>query len=470
MHRSFKRRTSAVLLATAMVLAACGSDGDGSSDATDAAPAATNASSDTAAAAPSDTQAAGTTQAEESSSGDVVTISMFMGNVEANVKTAEALIAAFEAENPDVKIDLDSSGPTGSEGDNLTKTKLATGEMEDIFWYNSGSLFQALNPDESLLNVGDEPWVDALNPAYVTTVSTDSGLYGAPAGTATGGGVFYWIPDYEELGLKVPTTWDEFMSNNAALKAAGKTPVIQSYGDTWTSQIFVLADFFNVSANDPDWATKYTNNQVKYADDPVAQAGFQHLQDVYEAGYLNEDFGSTSFDDALRLVGTGEGTHYPMLTFAISTIVDLYPDSSDKVGFFAMPGNGPNGLTVWMPPAIYGAATTEHPDEVKRFLAFVASVPGCDAMTAAVVPTGPYLVKGCTIPDEVPRAVADMLPYFDKADATSPALEFLSPIKGPQLEQITVEVGSGLRTAPDGAALYDQDVVKQAQQLGLPGW
>ena len=59
-----------------------------------------------------------------------------------------------------------------------------------------------------------------------------------------------------------------------------------------------------------------------------------------------------------------------------------------------------------------------------------------------------------------------MLPYFEAADATSPALEFLSPIKGPQLEQITVEVGSGLSTA-DGAALYDQDVEKQAQQLGL---
>ena len=83
-----------------------------------------------------------------------------------------------------------------------------------------------------------------------------------------------------------------------------------------------------------------------------------------------------------------------------------------------MPGDGPNGLTVWMPGAIYGAATTEHPEEVKRFLAFVASVDGCDAMTAAVVPTGPYLVDGCTIPAEVPRAVADMLPYFDEEDAT----------------------------------------------------
>ena len=174
---------------------------------------------------------------------------------------------------------------------------------------------------------------------------------------------------------------------------------------------------------------------------------------MHDAGYLNEDFGATKFDDALKMIGTGEGTHYPMLTFAISTIVDLYPDARDKVGFFAMPGDGPNGLTVWMPPAIYGAATTKHPDEVKRFLAFVASVPGCDAMTESTVPTGPYLVKGCTIPKEVPRAVSDLLPYFDKAGATSPALEFLSPIKGPQLEQITVEVGIGLRKADDGAAL-----------------
>jgi raffinose/stachyose/melibiose transport system substrate-binding protein len=395
-----------------------------------------------------------------------------MGNVEANVATAEALIEAFEAANPDITIDLDSSGPAGTEGDNLTKTKLATGEMEDLFWYNSGSLFQALNPDQSLLSMNDEPWVDSLNDAYRLTVSTtDGGVYGAPAGTATGGGVFYYIPDYEELGLSVPTTWDEFMANNQTLLDAGKVPVVQSFADTWTSQLFVLADFFNVFANDPDWATKYTNNQVKYADDPVAMGGFQNGQDVYEAGFLNEDFGSTTFDDALNMIGAGEATHYPMLTFAISTIVDLYPEAAEDVGFFAMPGDGTaNGLTVWMPPAIYAPANAEHPEEVKRFLAFVASVEGCEAMTAAVVPTGPYLVDGCVIPDVVPRAVADMLPYFELEGATSPALEFLSPIKGPQLEQITVEVGSGLRDAADGAALYDQDVEKQAQQLGLEGW
>ena len=70
----------------------------------------------------------------------------------------------------------------------------------------------------------------------------------------------------------------------------------------------------------------------------------------------------------------------------------------------------------------------------------------------------------------MPQVAKDIQPYIDKPGASSLALEFLSPIKGPALEQITVEVGSGIRSAKDGAELYDQDVKKQAQQLGLEGW
>lgn len=407
---------------------------------------------------------------DSASDGDPVELTFFMGNVEADVATVEGLIAAFEAANPDITIDLDASGPGGAEGDNLVKTKLATGEMADLFWYNTGSLLQALNPDETLLNVQDEAWVGDLHESFLKTVSTDNGIFGVPGGTARGGGVFYYIPIYEELGLEVPKTWDEFMANNQALKAAGHDAVIQTYGDTWTSQMLVLADFFNVYAADEDWADKYTNNQVKFAADPVAIKGFEHLQEIYEGGYLNEDFASATFDDGVRMVANGEGAHYPMHTVAISSIVDLYPEAEQDVGFFALPGNDANGLTVWMPQAIYSPATTEHPEQVKRFLAFVASVDGCTAMTEAVGVQGPYLVDGCTIPDDVPRAVSDMLPYFESEGSTTPALEFLSPIKGPALEQITVEVGSGIRSAADGAALYDEDVKKQAQQLGLEGW
>lgn len=121
-----------------------------------------------------------------------------------------------------------------------------------------------------------------------------------------------------------------------------------------------------------------------------------------------------------------------------------------------------------MPAALYIPSASEHQAEAKDFLSFVALVEGCKAIIGANGATGPYLIKGCNLPADVPGAVADMMPYVQGDNLTALALEFLSPIKGPALEQITDEVGSGIRPAADAAAFYDQDVEKQAKQLGLP--
>ena len=199
-------------------------------------------------------------------------------------------------------------------------------------------------------------------------------------------------------------------------------------------------------------------------------AGFQHLQEGFEKGWWQEDFGSTLFSQGLGQLAEGQIAHYPMLTFALGEIAANYPDAVGDIGFFGLPGTdaAANCATLWMPSAIYIAQTSEHQDVAKDFLAFVASVEGTDAITAAYAPTGPYLVKGATLPEDALPAVVDLQAYIDN-DAAAPALEFLSPVKGPSLENITVAVGSGLNTAEEGAALYDQDVQKQAQQLELPG-
>ena len=124
----------------------------------------------------------------------------------------------------------------------------------------------------------------ALDDSFVQSVSVGDQVFGAPVGTSMGGGVLYNKKVYDELGLEIPTTWDEFMDNNEKIAAAGKTPVIQTYATTWTSQLFVLGDFANVLAENPEWADDYTANKVKYADDPAALRGFEHLQEVNEAG------------------------------------------------------------------------------------------------------------------------------------------------------------------------------------------
>ncbi len=402
-----------------------------------------------------------------------VTLSVLIDNNAETITAFDALTAAYTAAHPDVTFETEQR-PGGADGDNIIKTRLATGEMADVFVYNSGSLFQALKPEQTLADLSalasQANVVDSFKPVVT---SQDGAVRGIPFGAAMGGGIYYNIPLYKELGLSVPHTWAEFMANNAKVAAAGKVAVAQTYGDTWSSQLFVLADFYNVLQADPNFAADYTANKAKYATTPAAMQGFAHLEEVFKAGnLLNPDFGAAKFDDGMHMVASGEAAHYPMLTFGLGTIKQNYPDLVNDIGFFAQPGEDAahNGLTVWMPSAIYVPASSKHMDEAKGFLDFIASVDGCNVMIKAIGATGPYLIKGCELPADVPPSVADMLPYFQTAGLTAPALEFLSPIKGPSLEQITVEVGTGIRSAADAAALYDQDVEKQAKQLGLPNW
>jgi raffinose/stachyose/melibiose transport system substrate-binding protein len=387
------------------------------------------------------------------------------------VAALKALAADFSAKNPDIKVELEIR-PGGTEGDNLIKTRLATGEMSDVFLYNAGSLFHALNPKRNFVDLTAEPSQRNVLDIFKSVVTEEGRAYGVPVQTAMGGGVLYNKPIYAKLKLQVPKTWAEFQKNNAAIKAAGIPPVIQTYKDTWSSQLFVLADYHNVASADAGFAERYTANKTKYASTPAALKGFQRLEEVFKAGYLNKDFASAKYEDGLRMIATGAGAHYPMLTFAIGGIAVSYKDKLDDVGFFALPGDdaAQNGLTVWMPPGLYIPKSSEHIAEAKKFLAFVASTEGCTSQTRGTGPQGPYMVKGCDLPANVPSAVADLVAYFKPGAKSTPALEYLSPVKGPSLEQLTVEVGSGMRKPVDAAALYDEDVRKQALQLGLPGW
>jgi raffinose/stachyose/melibiose transport system substrate-binding protein len=412
-----------------------------------------------------------------SSSGEgsagATTITLLTGAQDTDVASAKAVIDAFQAANPNITIKHDTR-PGGSEGDNLVKTRLSTGEMAEVFTYNNGSLLSALKPAQNLTPMDDQPWASQLDKTFKDSTTVDGKLYGGPWGSAQGGAVLYNIPVYKKLGLEIPKTWDEFMKNNETVKKAGDiAPVEQTYGETWTSQLFVLGDYHNVEAQVPDFAAQYTAGQVKYATTPAALAGFQHIQEVHEAGYFNKDFASAKLNDGIKAIATGTAAHYPQLGGVSANIENVAPGKSQDVGFFPLPGTdaSKNGMTIWPGNGMYipKSAEGDKLDAAKKLIAFVASQPGCEAQTKGASPTGPYLIQACTLPSDVTQVAKDTKTAIDSGTA-SPALEFKSPIKGPALEQICIQVGTGQVTGDKGAALYDQDVKKQAQQLGLPGW
>ncbi|MDC3415913.1 ABC transporter substrate-binding protein [Aquibacillus salsiterrae] len=358
--------------------------------------------------------------------------------------------------------------PGGPEGENIVKTRLATGEMSDLTLFNSGSLLMALNPEKYFVNLSNEPFMDRIMDSYKPVVTSNGKLFGIPARSSQVGAWLYNKKIYKELNLEVPKTWDELMENNEKIKAAGKTAVIGTYGETWTSQLPILADYYNVQAEVPDFADSYTEGEAKYSNTPQALRGFARIQEIGERGFMNEDYTVATYDQGMKMLAEGTGAHYPMLTQVLPLIAENFGDKVNDIGAFPQPSDDPsvNGHTVWMPDAIMINKETEKLEAAKKWLEYYISEEGIAAYQEGDKSIGPFVIKGVDLPEDAYPAVKELVPYFESGNV-APALEFVSPIKGPNLPQICTSVGSGQMTAEEAAKMYDDDVKKQAKQLGL---
>ena len=375
-------------------------------------------------------------------------------------------VAALAEEKLGIKVEIELR-VGGTDGDNIVKTRLASGDMADICAYNSGSLLNALNPSEYFADISGYEWAARLDDTYKSSVTIDGATYGIPMSSTQAGAVLYNKTVYAENGLSVPKTWDEFVANLKVLQEAGIAPVIGSFGDSWTSQVLFLGDHYNVLAGEPTFSQEFEAGNMKYATTPSALRSFEKYADL--VGLYNGDYLAATYDNACDMIAEGEGGHWIILTQALSNIYSLYgKEGVDNIGVFGIPSDdGNNGLTVWMPTSLYANKNSENLETVMEFFQFYLTDEALDAFTGAQLPDGPYCVKDYAIPDVAYAPVAeDMQAYFD-AGATHVAMEFETAVKGANCPSICVEVGSGQVTAEEAAQIYDDDCLKQAVQLGL---
>ncbi|GAB6275503.1 MAG: hypothetical protein SAMD01599839_00430 [Rectinema sp.] len=359
----------------------------------------------------------------------------------------------------------------GSEGVNVIKMRIATDELPDILVFNSGSLFTALNPQATFLPLTNEPFMKNVDEGFKKTVMVNDEVYGVPIRPMNFGGWLYNKKEYARLGLKVPKTWAELIYNSEKIKASGKTAVIGSFKSSWTTQIVVLADFYNVQMLEPSFATEYTANKAKYATTKAALRSFEKLYEISAKGFMNRDYMSTSYDDAQQMLVDGTGVQWPMLSQVLPVMAQKFPDKIKDIGMFPQPSDNPNinGFTVWMPNAFYITKSCKDVVKAKKFIEHYISMAGLNVFKSAQTLDGVFLIKGASSMSDLLPAVNDIAQYTNQGKF-APALEFLSPVKAPNLPQICAEVGTGSVSALNGAKMADDDTTKQAKQLNLPGW
>lgn len=357
----------------------------------------------------------------------------------------EALQALSDAALEKFNIEIELENKTnGSDGDNIVKTRLAAGEMTDLLIFNSGAQFTALNPAEYFMDITDEDFAENIDENFKASVTVDGKVYGIPVTSSNVGGIVYNRIVYDELGLEIPKTWEQFMKNVEACEAAGYVGVLGTCGDAWSSQYTLLADYYNVEAENPDFAEKFEAGDAKFADTPAALRSWEKLSDLNT--HLNEDYMATTITDGFDKKAEENGpVHFPMTSQFFSNMDVMYSrEDADKFGIFPIPGDKEevNGFTVWMPNGLYINKESENAEAAMKFVAFYASQEGMDIFKENAEADGPYLIKGVELPEDSYQGVLELQPYFDEG-RTGLALEFLTALKGASCDQICVECISG---------------------------
>ncbi len=221
-----------------------------------------------------------------------------------------------------------------------------------------------------------------------------------PAGTGMGGGILYNRTVYEELGLEVPTDLGRVRGEQRERsRRPGSPRSVPTFGDTWTSQLFVLADYYNVAQAVP--TSPRTTRPTRPSTPPppprcrvraprrkpTTKGWWQRRLRVDHARRRARRCCSRARSRSTRCSRSpwvGDRRRRPRGNAGTSVsspsrATDAATERRDAVDAAGAPTS---------------PQTTEHPEEAKKFLAFIASVEGTEAMTAAVPPAGPYLHQG----------------------------------------------------------------------------
>ncbi|RDW20808.1 ABC transporter substrate-binding protein [Oceanobacillus chungangensis] len=290
-----------------------------------------------------------------------------------------ALIELFEEKNPDIAIDNAAvSGGAGTNAKAVLATRMQGNDPPSTFQVHGGEELNkswvAADKMEPLNDFYEEnEWMDKFPEELIDLVSSDGNIYSIPVNIHRGNVFFYNIQVFEDNGIEVPTTMDEFFAAADKLQEAGTIPVALGDKESWTAtQIFENVLLGKLG---PDDYKKLFAGEIGFDDPRVAEAAEQFGKIL---DYVNEDHASRNWQDSAQLVANGEAAMLNMGDWAKGYFAnDLDLETNVDFGYFAFPDTDGEFQvitdTFGLPKGV------DNPDDVKEFLKVLASVEGQDA-------------------------------------------------------------------------------------------
>lgn len=299
-----------------------------------------------------------------------VTLELFWQKSNTNV--IQEIIDKFEAENPNIKIELTAT--SSDTGKQIFQTRMATNEPMDLVQHwPSQAEFRAMCKEGRMVDLSGYDWTDNIIDTYYDMSCVDDKLYSVPL-SINAGVVAYNKDIFEENNLEVPSTWDELIKAADTLKAADVTPFIFSNGDKENcSQKFHI---MTAAVADDKWnpydfyVGMYEGSGAKFADNDYSKKAAERLY-LLSDEYAQNDPMSTNYDLSMQMFANGEGAMMITGTWAQSDIEKNNPEIN--MGMFALPtDDGVNMMISGIDPCIAAMTGTGKEEYAAKFLEFVS--------------------------------------------------------------------------------------------------
>ena len=330
----------------------------------------------------------------------------------------EGVIADFNAANPDYKVELQNFD---HEGYKTAIRNFLTANPPDLANWYAGNRMAPFVTSGQFMDVSDV-WAEndlaqTLSSA-LPSMTIDGKQWGIPY-TYYQWGIYYNKSVYDEVGVEVPETWDQFLENCARFKEAGIDCVTTGSKALWP--VAGIFDYLNLRTNGYDFHMQLANGEVPWTDDRV-KATFAEWAKLVEPGYVTQNHTALDWQDAASLLVQGKAANYVMGNFAVAVFKEGGM-TNDTLGFMPFPTINPDVPRAEDAPTdtVHIPSGAQNVEGAKAFLAHLATAPVQTDLNAALgqlpvnseseVGDDPFLQQGFELLSTTPGGIAQ---FFDR--------------------------------------------------------
>jgi raffinose/stachyose/melibiose transport system substrate-binding protein len=282
----------------------------------------------------------------------------------------DVILSAFHETHSGITVQFDPI--VGLVYEDVLHTSLDNGNAPDLFYVYPFTFMDPLINTGQVTPLGDLPNLQENFEAEILAAwSDEEGEPFAVPVMAVSYAVYYNTDIFDQLGIEVPATWENFLLAAEMISQAGYIPIANGSKDSWDIENILFKGTLLPSAIGGQAGREAYLVGDRCFDDKHMVAAFEAVDQI--SPYIRPNHESISYYDAQQAFLSGQAAMFIDGSWSIAATEAAQPDFNWSM--FAMPA-AENKSQVMVVNPDFGVAinsATEHPEEARVFLEWLMS-------------------------------------------------------------------------------------------------